>query len=236
MKKVYGLMTAVALLGSSAAMATPIAGSSLQNSITALGGNVNVNTDQAWHDERWLLGATGVAASRIQFELSAYAGSNSFGIYDIYNPTTKLTIFAGADSAGVLGFLFNTSGSNYCAATLASIGSPTCAAFTTSQFGFFLNTPGATYYSELSQNADGVDHLVAFQGGPGHGTIGGNPWLANEYLLAWEDLYGGGDRDYDDFAVLVESVTGVPGIALFGLGLFAVGVISRRRLNSNNVR
>jgi hypothetical protein len=235
MKKVTGWVTTLALLGSGAAMATPISGSGLQNSITAMGGTINVHTDQAAPDEQWRLGATGVAASRIQFELSAYAGSNSFGIYDLYSPSTRLTIFGGPDGAGTLGFLFNTVGNSYCAATLANIASPTCVNFNTKAFGFFLSTPANTFYSQTALNADGVDHLVAFQGGPGAGNLNGNPWLANEYLLAWEDLYGGGDRDYEDFVVLVESVVGVPeptGIALFGLGLFAVGVISRRRANS----
>lgn len=235
MKKVYGWVSTLALLGSSAAMATPISGNSLQNTITGMGGVVNVQTEQAAPDEQFRVGATGVTAARIQFELSAGASSNSFGIYDLYSPSTRLTIFGGADGAGTFGFLFNPTGSNFCAATFATIATPTCVNFNSSAFGFFLTTSSNTFYSQTAQNADGIDHLVAFQGGPTRGTLNGNPWLSNEYLLAWEDIYGGGDRDFDDFAVLVESVVGVPepaGIALFGLGLLAVGVVSRRRLTS----
>ena len=29
----------------------------------------------------------------------------------------------------------------------------------------------------------------------------------NEHVFAWEDLLGGGDKDYADFVVIVESVT-----------------------------
>src|SRR5688572_14208595 len=83
MKMHYGWVAGLAMLGSGSALATPIGGTGLQDSLTALGGIVNVQTDQYWADQRWQMGATGVAASRIQFELGGYADSNSFGIYDI---------------------------------------------------------------------------------------------------------------------------------------------------------
>ncbi len=238
MTKYYGWVAGVVMLSAGTALATPISGTSLQDSITALGGIVDVQTEQAAPDQKWRVGATGGAIANIQFELSAYANANSFGIYDIYNPASRLTIFSGGDGAGTTGVLFNLMGGNFCTATYTSGGfsASTCASFATREFGFFLNTPtGNTYYSQTLLNGDGVDHMVAFQGGPTRGTIGGNPWLANEYLLAWEDLYGGGDRDYQDFVVLVESVIGVPeptGLATFGVGLLALGAIARRRAGS----
>ncbi len=236
MTKIHGWVAVLAMAGSSAALATPISGPSLQNAITALGGVVDVQNQQAAPDEQFQIGATGVAAARIQFEMSAYADANIFGIYDIYDPATRITIFSGSDGAGTFGFLFNPTADTYCTATLATILTPTCAVFGTDRFGFFLNTPtGDTYFSEKSINQDGVDHMVAFQGGPTRGNIGLNPWLSNEYLLAWEDTYGGGDRDYNDFVVMVESVIGVPepsSIAIFGAGLFAIGMFARRRVRN----
>jgi hypothetical protein len=240
MTKVKGLLACIGLLGAASALATPIAGNSLQNTLNGMGAVVNVQTDQYQADEMWRVGATGVSAARIQFELSAYATQNSFGIYDARDTNARLTIFSGADSAGAFGFLFNPSGSTYCAATFSSMMTPTCASFSGAEFGFFLTAPtGNTYYSRTLHNSDGVDHLVAYQGGEGHGTIGGRPWLANEFLLAWEDLAGGGDRDYEDFVVLVESVVGVPepaALATFGLGLLALGFAVRRRPRGLQVR
>ena len=59
-------------------------------------------------------------------------------------------------------------------------------------------------------------------------------WTTNEYALAWEDLKGGGDGDYQDFVVMVESVvpTAVPVPAaalLFGSGLLGLMGIARRK-------
>lgn len=57
--------------------------------------------------------------------------------------------------------------------------------------------------------------MVAFQGGAGSGS-----------------MYGGDDRDYDDFVVIVESVIGAPeadSLMLFGFALLMGGVMVRRR-------
>lgn len=47
------------------------------------------------------------------------------------------------------------------------------------------------------------------------GTFGGDDWV-----LAWEDLAGGGDRDYRDFIVAVSDVEPVPEpLTILGTGL-----------------
>jgi hypothetical protein len=231
MTKFHGLVAALGVFVATTAMSTPIAGTSLQTTITGMGGLVDVQNDQYNHDELWLVGATGMAAARIQFEFGGFAALNSFGIYDLYNPTSRLTIFSGADSSGALSVVLNLSNGSFC--SWAFGGGSTCTSFYSNQFGFFLDTPtGDTFYSQKSLNGDGLDHMVAFEGGPASGNLGGNPWLASEFMLAWEDLYGGGDKDYDDFVVLVESIVGVPeptGIAVFGIGLMAFGMFAMRR-------
>lgn len=222
---------ALAVAGlSTAAQATPIYGTSLQTELTNRGAIIDVQTDQYGPDQVWTVGAVGAGWARILFELAGYANQNVFGIYDVTNPANRLTVFTGPNNAGTLGFLYLTGGTTYCAGTFAS---SSCSTFGTDRFGFFLATPGNhVYYSQVALNGDGFDHMVAFEGGSGRGTLGGRPWLANEFVLAWEDLFGGGDQDFDDFVVLVESVVGVPEpgtLGLLGLGLTGLGWVGRRR-------
>lgn len=213
------------------AIATPIQGSSLQNLLDSAGAVVDVVNDQYRPDERWTLGALGLGTARISFELAGFAAVNAFGIYDVFAPERRLTLFSGSKGPGASGLLQLTGANQFCVGAMWE--APACATFTSDVFGFFLESPAGIFFSEQKLNSDGVDHMVAYQGGEGRGTIDGRQWLANEFLLAWEDLYGGGDGDYEDFGILVESVMGVPEpgtLALFGLGLIGAVLIGRRRV------
>jgi hypothetical protein len=94
----------------------------------------------------------------------------------------------------------------------------------TGEFRFGNDPSGAPLWSSLqSDNSDGgLDHMVAWRI-----TTTGN------YVLAWEDLAGLGDRDYNDLVVEVRGAapaTPEPGtLLLIGAGLVGIGVGVRRR-------
>ena len=78
--------------------------------------------------------------------------------------------------------------------------------------------------------------MVAFQGKGTDtikiGALNTRLWDVDAYALAWEDLVGGGDGDYQDFVVMVDSVLTAPvpaAVWLFGSGLLGLIGISRRK-------
>ena len=99
-----------------------------------------------------------------------------------------------------------------------------------STLNFFLRNPGNKVFDSLSaettQNADGLQHVTTYRYG--------------EYLvLAYEDIYNGGDMDYNDVVIAVRGLadtetvdvpepTGI--LALLGLSL--VGAVAKRQRQS----
>jgi hypothetical protein len=76
--------------------------------------------------------------------------------------------------------------------------------------------------SQPSQNDDGIDHMVTWLITDGNSK--GN------YVIAWEDLRNGGDRDFNDLVVEV-NVTPVPipaAILLLGSGLIGLAGIRKK--------
>lgn len=66
------------------------------------------------------------------------------------------------------------------------------------QLDFFLIANGAGggttwWWNDIAKNPDSVQHIVTF-------AIPGSPFL----LIGFEDLYGGGDRDYNDLVYVVD--------------------------------
>lgn len=55
------------------------------------------------------------------------------------------------------------------------------------QFGFYIDSNDGTFFTETVLNPDGFDHAYVFANTKGPG-----------YIVAFEDLWNGGDRDYTD--------------------------------------
>ena len=90
---------------------------------------------------------------------------------------------------------------------------------------------GDYFYSQRSQNADGITHVFS-------ANYGGGDWgIPAGVYVGFEDLYGGGDLDYDDLRFVFTNVGGgeVGGIpepatwAMLITGFGLVGMAARRR-------
>ena len=190
-------------------------------------------------DSIWEIDGSGSAVSTIIMEAAGFRNSNKFGIYDPHNLNNRIEVFSGAGGPGDVHFVTMLATGQVLVNGVAT-GAPLTSV---NHFGFYLDATvgngnsSAVFYSDTLHNADGVDHMYAYQG------MASNPdriqippyaagyWTNNMYALAFEDLWGGGDRDYSDFVVMMESVTPVPvpGAILLGmLGLSVAGMKLRR--------
>jgi hypothetical protein len=165
-------------------------------------------------------------------ELAGNATFNSFGVYDRAAPNLRVQIFDGAAVAGHQASLAIDLGGS-----VFVDHADTTVDFAGNAFGFYLDGPGGLFLSDTSLNADGADHMWAYQGEGDSVQIASwaaGLWTPNEYVLAFEDLASGApgyDGDFQDFVVMVESVVPVPvpGAVLLGfLGLGYAGMRLRK--------
>lgn len=201
------------------------------NTLSATAACLDDGDDAAWST----VGSIGEID--IVLELAGNASTNVFGVYDLNDPNARLSVFDGADTIGsraVLSLRQTVDGWRLSVQQVGTTGA-TEQLISTSAFGFYLGTQDeGTFYSQTSRNADGVDHLYAYRGTGTPfltGPLAGEFFSRQDYILAWEDLLGGGDRDYQDFVAVVKDITPVPlppAVLLLISGLVGLAGVSRR--------
>jgi hypothetical protein len=197
-----------------------------------------VGIDELTYDAYWNGTAAGGSVATMVIEVAGARGINQFGLFDSASAAT-LEVFDGPAVAGdPSGRAIISFGAGGVLTAVALDGDVHTATFVGDSFGFYLNSPttgGGFFYSDTLKNTDGFDHMWAYRGKnidkvqlPG---LAAGVWTPNEFVLAFEDTYGGGDQDHNDFVVMVESVVPVPvpaAVLLGLLGLSAAGLRLRK--------
>jgi hypothetical protein len=180
---------------------------SLQSYMTSVGENINLTADQA-NAQVWTSTVSGNSDFTLMLELAGYAAQNAIGVYnaDDVNPTL-FQIFPGSATAGWSASIhFALSGSltvhlfdpnsNYQGSTVYQ-------GVNRNKFGFYLQGPGGTFYSQDVRNGGKAQIL----------TYAGTGYNSGSWWQCFEDLpyqYPDCLTDFEDAVLFVESVNPVP--------------------------
>lgn len=181
-----------------------VGGGSLQGYLNGVGEAINVNTDQL-DAQTWSTTVSGNSTFTLMLEYAGNAGSNALGVYNGNAASPALyQVFPGVAIPGWYATAhFGTSGSLVVSLfddNSAYQGQSSYSGVNKNNFGFYLQGPGGTFYSQDYRNPGGDAMVLTYAG---TGVNAGSWWQC------FEDTHPG-DRDFEDAVMFVESVNPVP--------------------------
>lgn len=206
-----GLIALAAVAGTaSAALRSPqvaIAGGSLQGYLNSQGESINVLTDQN-AVQIWQSTVSNNSTFTLQIELAGNAPNNFIGIYNAADAVPALdTVFPGVAGAGWFAVVSWRTAPvraivNLFDQNAASQGQNIYLGADKTDFGFYLQGPGGTFYTQDARNSGSDPQAVAFAG---TGQNSGSWWLCFE-----DTPFAGSDHDFNDAVLFLESVNPTP--------------------------
>jgi hypothetical protein len=215
MKRVATILVALTALVAVAGTASaalrspqvPIAGGSLQGYLNSVSESINVLTDQQ-DVQTWQSTVSNNSTFTLQIELAGNAPNNFIGIYNAADVAPALdTVFPGVATAGWFAVVSWRTAPvraivNLLDANANLVSTNQYLGADKNNFGFYLQGPGGTFYTQDARNAGSDPQAVTFAG---TGINVGSWWLAFE-----DTPYAGSDHDFNDAVLFLESVNPAP--------------------------
>lgn len=191
---------------------------------TSNGSLIDVNNAQS-SVERWM-NADATASATLVIELAGYLNVNKFGMYKfVGDKLTKILLFDGADKRGdKVTVAFDDNGDIRVSNSTGNIkqNNQLTAGFGNT-FGFYLDSPVGTFFTEDSKNG-GKEQALVYQGNDktmksnlaSLSALNNKVFSETDWFLAWEDKIVGdtgsnkADEDYNDMVVLVSGIKEAP--------------------------
>jgi hypothetical protein len=179
---------------------------SLQAYLTTNDGGINANTDQV-DGQVWKSSVSGNATFTLMIELAGNAPQNAIGVYNTADPPNPplFLVFPGAATAGWFATCHFGPGGALTVLlydqNAVQQGNTNYAGVNRNSFGFYLQGPGGTFYSQDGRNGGNAQIL----------TYLGTDANFGDWWECFEDMpWGVGDNDFDDSVLLLQSVVPTP--------------------------
>ncbi len=185
----------------------PVLGGTLQAYLNSVGESILVNSAQN-STQLWTPTISTTTHYTLMLESSPNATLNNFGIYNGSDaaPLLRLLLAGAATPQAFVTATFkpgNVLVVNRFDALGNFIGGQTFTGVDPTGFGFYLQGPNGTFYTQDARNPGGRAQAVTYQG---TGANAGTWWLCFEE----NSVAAGSDQDYDDCVIQMESVNTTP--------------------------